>query len=345
MKVLVLPADVNGCGFYRMVEPAKAVRDLAGDTVEVEIRFQMDVMLSDGQVTDADIHGADIVIMQRPMKVECLPYLRAAQRRGAAVVVEIDDNYHAVSPQHRGYTALIRDRGARFVAECAAEADLVTVSTPALLAEYARHGRGVVIPNALPRRIAELSPAYERPAGEPVVIGWTGSVGTHPHDLDAMGSGLRNAMTNLGPRVRFVTWSRQGIAEHSGVEPHEVLDYQTSVENFLRALGALDVGIAPLRLDRFNESKSWLKPLEYAGRGVLPIRARSSEYERLGIGLPARAPKDWARWITRAVTDHDWRVEQAAAARDRVLAGHLMEHTAEHWLAAWRWAAELRVAA
>lgn len=345
MKILVLPADANGCGFYRMIEPARAVRELTGDSVEVEVAFQMDVTYHNGVVVDADIHGADVVILQRPMRVESLPYLRAAQRRGAAVIVEVDDNYHAVSPQHKGYGVLVRERGRELIAECAAEADLVTVSTPALLGVYARHGRGVVIPNALPRRIAELPPAYERTVGDPVVIGWTGSVGTHPHDLDMVGSGLRSALEATRPRSRLVTWSRWGVAEHGGVEPDHVLDFQASVEEFLSVLGGLDVGIAPLRLDRFNESKSWLKPLEYAGRGVLPVRACTPEYERLGLGLPARRPKDWARWLTRAVTDHDWRTEQAAAAHRRVLAGHLTEHTAERWLAAWRQAVESRVAA
>jgi hypothetical protein len=89
-------------------------------------------------------------------------------------------------------------------------------------------------------------------------------------------------------------------------------------------------------MDRFNECKSWLKPLEYSSRGVYCVRARTPEYERLGLGLPARAAKDWAKWITVGVEDPDRRRELAAAAREKVLAGHLTEHTAERWIAAWR---------
>jgi hypothetical protein len=69
---------------------------------------------------------------------------------------------------------------------------------------------------------------------------------------------------------------------------------------------------------------------------VFCVRARTPEYERLGLGLPARAPKDWAKWITTGILDADRRCELAAAAREKVFAVHLMEHTAQRWVDAWR---------
>jgi hypothetical protein len=60
------------------------------------------------------------------------------------------------------------------------------------------------------------------------------------------------------------------------------------------------------------------------------------------LGLPARAPKDWAKWLTVGVEDADRRRETAAAARERVLAQQLTEHTAERWAAAWRTALDNR---
>jgi hypothetical protein len=66
------------------------------------------------------------------------------------------------------------------------------------------------------------------------------------------------------------------------------------------------------------------------------VRARTPEYERLGLGLPAKSPKDWAKWIATGVEDPDRRRELAAAAHEKVLAGHLTEHTAPRWVDAWR---------
>jgi hypothetical protein len=228
--------------------------------------------------------------------------------------------------------------------QIAREADLVTVTTPALLEEYAAHGRGVVVPNAIPRRIAELPPAYEREP-EIVTIGWTGNLLGHPYDLQEMGSGMQQALDRTRPNSRLLVlgqkWdmrTRLGLSS----EPEE-LSWVTDVDSYVTRMGELvDVGIAPLRLDRFNECKSWLKPLEYSARGVYCVRAKSPEYERLGLGVPARAPKDWAKWITVGVQDADRRREMAAAAREQVLTSHLTEHTAERWVAAWRTALDNR---
>ena len=66
------------------------------------------------------------------------------------------------------------------------------------------------------------------------------------------------------------------------------------------------------------------------------------EYERLGLGRRAKAPRDWATLISAAVQKADQRRELAAADREAVLARHLTEHTAERWVDAWRQARENR---
>jgi hypothetical protein len=259
----------------------------------------------------------------------------------------MDDLLTGVPYGHMAHRRLVRGGSGDVALQCAREADLVTVTTPALLEEYARHGRGVVVPNAVPRRIAELPPAYER---EPdvVTLGWTGNVLGHPYDLQEMGSGLQQALDRTRSKSRFlVIGQKWDMRKRLGLssEPAE-LGWLDDVDTYAARVGELfDIGIAPLRLDRFNVCKSWLKPLEYSARGVYCVRARSEEYERLGLGLPARAPKDWAKWLTVGVEDADRRREVAAAAREEVLAHHLMEHTAERWAAAWRTALDNRARA
>jgi glycosyltransferase involved in cell wall biosynthesis len=290
------------------------------------------------EVTDVDAGDADVIVLQLPKTEAMLQSLRILKAKGVAVVVEGDDLLSGVPYGHMAHDALLRKGMARLFLECAREADLVTVSTPALLEEYAAHGRGVVVPNALHRSIAELPPAYEREP-ETVAVGWTGNVLGHPYDLQEMGSGLRQALDRSRGRSKFVVfgqkwdaWSRLGLAE----DPQEIL-WVKDTHAYLALMGQVfDIGIAPLRMDRFNECKSWLKPLEYSARGVYCVRARTSEYERLGLGVPARAPKDWAKWIAAGVENPDRRRELAAAAHEKVLAGHLTEHTAERWVAAWR---------
>jgi Glycosyl transferases group 1 len=352
MRVLLTHAIATGSTYYRIEEPARAVReaDIGVDVVVKRgITTTMRVVTEGApmEVTDADAEGADVVVLQTPKTAEMLQTQRVLQAQGVAVVVEIDDLLSGVPYGHMGHKKLVRERLGDYAFQAAREADFVTVSTPALLQEYARHGRGAVIENAIPRRIAELPPAYER-TSDVVTIGWAGNVQGHPYDLQEMGSGLQQALDRTQSESRLLVlgqkWDlrdRLRLPE----EPDEV-PWVMDVDSYGARLGELfDVGIAPLRIDRFNICKSWLKPLEYSARGVYCVRARTDEYERLGLGMPARSPKDWAKWLTHGVKDADRRREVAAAARERVLAHHLTEHTAERWASAWRSARENRTRA
>ena len=343
MHVLLARSSVGrGSIHYRINEPARAVRESGAD-VQVRVTMGVPTTVRDDEVVDVDAGDADVVVLQLPKTAAMLQVIRILKTKGVAVVVEIDDLLSGVPYGHMAHRALVDKGMGRVLVECAREADFVTVSTPGLLEEYASRGRGAVVPNAVHRRIAELPPAYEREP-DTVAVGWTGNVYGHPYDLQEMGSGLRQVLDRTRGRARFVVlgqkWDardRLGLAE----EPDEIPWLLDTDEYLVRMGEVFDIGIAPLRMDRFNECKSWLKPLEYSARGVYCVRARTAEYERLGLGLPAKAPKDWVKWITAGAQDADRRRELAAAARDKVLAGHLMEHTAPQWVDAWRTALDI----
>jgi glycosyltransferase involved in cell wall biosynthesis len=349
MRVLLARSGSIGSSYYRVNEPARAVAE-ADLGVEVLVREGIATVMHRGpddaepQVVEVDADGADVVVLQLPKTVAMLQIVRLLQAQGVAVVVEMDDLLTGVPYGHMAHRTLVRNGKGDIALQCAREADLVTVTTPALLEEYARHGRGVVVPNAIPRRIAELPPAYERDP-EILTIGWTGNVLGHPYDLQELGSGLQQALDRTRPNSRMLVLGQKwDLSTRLGLttEPEEV-SWLDDVDTYAARMGELfDIGIAPLRLDKFNACKSWLKPLEYAARGVYCVRARSGEYERLGLGVPARAPKDWAKWISAGVEDADRRRTLAAAAREQVLASHLTEHTAERWVAAWRTALDIR---
>jgi Glycosyl transferases group 1 len=348
MKVFISTTRYPGSQYYRASEPARAVNEAALG-VDVAHRLGMNTRMYPApgggyEVREVDHEGADVVVLQLPKTIEQLQMLRVLQAEGVAVVVEMDDLASAVPYGHQGHEVLVRQGVAKIVLQCALEADFVTVSTPALLEEYAPHGRGAVVPNAVPRRTAELPPAYERETDR-VTVGWTGNVKVHPYDLQEMGSGLQQALDRTRGSSRFVVLG-QGhdiMARMRLPDVPEEIPWIRDVDEYVRAVGEVfDIGIAPLRMDRFNECKSWLKPLEYSARGVFSVRARTPEYERLGLGLPARSAKDWGKHIATGVQDADRRREIAAAAHETVLRQHLTEHTAERWVAAWRAALDHR---
>jgi len=348
MKVLLMHAGSDAQDYYRVREPALAVQQ-AGLGIEVELTRGIATTVrhtADGEqeVYEADSRGADVVVLPLPKTPAMLQTIHCLQAGGAAVVVEMDDLLSGVPFGQLGHEALVRRGVGRWATECARAADLVTTTTPALLKEYAPHGRGAIVPNAVPRRIAELPPAYEREP-EVVTVGWSGSVFGHPYDLQEVGSGLKQALDTTRGRSRFTVFGQRGdAAERLGLseQPAEV-PWMTGVDRYVTALGELfDVGIAPLRVDRFNTCKSWLKALEYSARGIAFVRSPTAEYERLGLGWRARSPKDWAKGLTTMISDADRRREWARQNREVVLGGHLTEHTALRWAAAWQQAAEHR---
>jgi hypothetical protein len=352
MHVLLSNTVYPGSRYYRAEEPARAVAEAdLGITVQVQrgVTTRMVQRPGDDRLTvgSVDAEGADVVVLQLPKTVEMLQCLRLLQGQGVAVVVEIDDSFSAVPFGHHGHRTLVDGGLDKIALTATREADLVTVSTPALLEEYARHGRGAVVPNAVPRRTAELPPAYERDV-DIVTIGWTGSLATHPYDLQVMESGLQQALDRTRGSSRFVILGQALDAQqrlHLPEAPTEV-PWVMDVDGYVRTVGELfDIGLAPLREDRFNTAKSWLKVLEYAARGVFAVRSTTADYERLGLGRRARVPRDWATFIAGAVRDPDRRREQAAADHQAILAGHLMEHTAERWADAWRRARDNRTRA
>ncbi|SDN56974.1 Glycosyl transferase 4-like domain-containing protein [Klenkia soli] len=348
MDVLICKTKYSGLSYHRVEEPARAVNE-AGVGVRVTVAQGLSTTMSrgaDSVVLDVDDQGADVVVLQLPKTVELLQCMRILQARGVAVVVEIDDLLSGVPFGHQGH-GIVRSGLAQRAADCAREADMVTVTTPALRDEYARHGRGAVVPNAIPRRLAELPPAYER-TSDVVEIGWTGNVLGHPYDLQVMGSGLEQALSATAGSSRFTVLGQKfDMQQRLGLttDPREVL-WLPEVDAYIQAIGELfDVGVAPLRIDKFNTAKSWLKVLEYSARGVYSVRSASAEYERLGLGWRAKAPKDWAKALTKAVRDDEWRREQARAAHQVVLDQHLTEHSVPLWLGAWQRAAENRATA
>src|SRR3712207_9248088 len=100
-----------------------------------------------------------------------------------------------------------------------------------------------------------------------------------------MGTGLGQALERTWGRSRFAIMGQGGDARERlrlAEDPVE-MGWVEGVDAYATAVGErFDIGIAPLRIDTFNNCKSWLKVMEYSARGVFSVRSPSAEYERLG---------------------------------------------------------------
>lgn len=347
MKVNVYPADRGGCGWNRIIWPAEALKRQGAD---IDIIFPGDPdwrqinttgwINDDGSriVLDVPPPDCDVVVLQRPLTdvlAGAIPFL---QRAGIKVVVDIDDDFTAISPRNISFNSVHPKRSPRrnwqHLADACAQADLVVVSTPALADVYGRHGRVVVVRNRVPERYL-WAPRVSHEG--PVRIGWSGSIDTHPDDLHELGNSVARVCAGGAAEFRVVGTGK-GVRRALGLGADPVSTGWRPIDEYPSLLADLDVGVVPLKLDRFNEAKSALKLMEMSALGTPAVVSPTSENVRMAalVGADVAAtPKEWAAKLRRLVVDPAERVERGELARE-AMAGHTYEaHCGEFW-DAWR---------
>lgn len=342
MVAYVYPADEYGCGFYRLIAPAKALK-AAGHDVRIKLPSAREGIggafdARTGQLVEVTIpEDADVIVLQRVSLanlVQAIPMIRA---RGVAVVVDIDDDLTKIDPNNPAFAALHPKAGdARHTWKnldlaCRA-ATMVTVSTPQLLKVYAPHGNGIVLENRVPERYLNIP--HDITVNS---IGWAGSVHSHPFDLLEVGRSVGGFIA-AGHPYRGVG-PGDGLGKALGLPEDPPVTGTVELRDWADTIAThIGVGIAPLADTLFNMSKSWLKPLEMSALGVPWVASPRAEYVRLskllGVGLLAEEPKHWRRQLGRMITDEALRADQSAAGRSAA-ADWTIEGGAWRWAEAW----------
>jgi hypothetical protein len=338
MKITVYPADVYGCGFFRLIWSAQLLRQAGHDVHVVAPAARQLPLHVDGEtVKDVEI-DSDVVVFQRVthrFMAQVVPILRA---KGVAVVIDIDDDLASIHPSNPAYAAMHprneyqREPGAREprrhswanLAMACREATLVTVSTPGLVTRYAAHGRGRVIRNYLPDSYFGVEHA------DSDVIGWPAALVSHPDDPSAVGSAMAR-LSQAGAAFRVVG-DPTGCGAAFGLSEDPSGLYGVDISGWPAAVAALGIGIAPLADTRFNACKSWLKPLEMSALGVPWVASPRAEYAYLaskGAGILAERGRVWYRELDRLRTSPEYRADVAGRGREIAETLRLRDHVGE----------------
>jgi len=310
---------------YRMVWPAQALADQGADVQLVMPDAPADEQLhcwwwgdDEADVFDVDAPDADVIVLQRPLQAHLVRAILKLQAKGVRVVVEIDDDFEAIHPQNVSWATChpsrSPDRNWSHLRHACQLADLVTVTTPALAARYGAHGRVAVVPNCVPERLLGV----HRDPHDGLWMGWSGSVATHPTDLQAAGGGIARAIRSTGAHFAVIG-TGQGVQRALGLpEPPRASGWRP-IDEYHEALGQLDVGVVPLALTAFNEAKSWLKGLEMAAVGVPFVASSTGPYrqlEALGAGTVAGKPRRWEAELKGLLSSAVYRGEMADQGRE-----------------------------
>ena len=347
-KTLIWPAGLedDAVSQYRLLLPAQALRDQGAD-VEVSqvgptIAWSHDWRglpeppphvraLGLGKVPEADT-----VVMQRPARrwwADTIPLLQA---EGIRVVVDVDDDFHAIDKRHAGYDSYNPEGGGwhskEWVAEACKRADLVTCSTPALQKAYG-FGHGMVIPNCVPERYLKIEPNFKRER----TVGWTGRMASHPGDLEA-------AKGRIGEAVNAAHWgfhvlgNTEGVQEALGLAEEPTEHGWTPFAEYPSRMAEIDVGVVPLADTRFNRAKSALKLMEFAALGVPVLASATPDNVRLvdaGVGLLVKKPHHWSKTLRTVLDSPEFRRHLAGSGRER-MAKYTYERECWRWGFAWK---------
>jgi hypothetical protein len=351
VKVVVYPADRFGCGSFRMIWPGELCA-AAGHDVRVVSQDQRAVRLvmERDTVKDVLVDDVDVVVLQRVTHAYMAQAVGILRSKGVTVVVDVDDDLSAIHPSNPAWAmhhpgnegrrmvgGQVNRHSWRNLAQACRDATLVTASTPALLGVYARHGRGVVLPNYLPDHY------YGLPRQDSDVVGWPGSYHSHPNDPEAVGGAIARLVDEGAEFVMRGDPSGAGPAFGLTADP---AGGGVPIEQWPSAVAELGVGIAPLADTRFNAAKSWLKPLEMSACGVPWVASPRAEYQRLhamGAGVLADRPRTWYREVKRLRESAGLRHEMSEAGRAVAEQLRLSRH-AWKWMDAWSHAHDVQQA-
>ena len=321
-RVLVHSADREGCGEYRIIAPMRAL-NRAGltqgwETMRLYEPAEMERMQPDSLVVQRQMEWPQIEALERH-----------ARTSKAFRVFEIDDLITNLPHKSVHKSSIHKDIAKRF-RKAAGLCNRLVVATEPLAKAYAHFTDEVVVqPNYLEAaRWGHLQPARAERAKPRV--GWAGGIG-HTGDLDLISDMVRDTAAE-------VDWVFFGLCPEALKPLVKEFHPGVPLDQYPAKLASLDLdlAVAPLEDNAFNEAKSHLRLLEYGILGYPVICSDLAPYQGdFPVTRVANRYRDWARALRDAVSDRATLRAQGDALRAKVLAHWMMEDHLDTWMKAW----------
>ncbi|MEK1938739.1 MAG: glycosyltransferase, partial [Pseudomonas sp.] len=323
-RILAHPADRTGCGHYRVRQPFTAMqREGVADGVISETLFNP---------LELERFQADVIILQRQVTDEQLEAIaEIKQLSGAFRVYELDD-YLPNLPLKSVHRADMPKDVLRSLRRALTMVDRFVVSTQPLAEALAgMHPDVVVAPNRLPTNWWN-GLSSQRRVGRKPRVGWAGGVG-HTGDLEL----IVDVVRDLAEEVEWVFF---GLCPEK-VKPYVAEFYPgVAIEKYPAMLASLnlDLALAPLEQNQFNDCKSNLRLLEYGFLGFPVICSDAICYRGdLPVTRVKNRYKDWVDAVRMHLADLDATAKmgdelQTIIRRDWMLEGENVRSWAKAWM-------------
>ena len=339
----------SGCWLYRSRIPSAELQKRGH-----EIKF----IVPQEEIKASWLNYPDVVIFGvygGAYLIDPIPIVKEFQRRGKKVVYDLDDDVFSVNPDNASKPEV--EKTTNQVKELLKIADVVTTTTDVLKKRFLKYNKNVmVVPNAL-----DFSKFSERPhKSRELRIGYTGA-SSHWGDMTL----ILNVLNKLQKKYdfKFVLQGMCGrplIAEiynyrmllRQNLEPEKNEYYKQALETFemIRSLNYvhipfyppemypatlgqldIDIGLTPLKDNKFNRAKSCIKFYEYAATGTTTISSNVLPYKKEVNYLANNTEKDWYNKIEKLIVDKKFRDKILEKQRKWVFKNRDIKNVAKLW--------------
>lgn len=311
-----------GCGHYRVIEPFNAA--LAAGRIDGYLGTDH------YNPFDLSLFDADTLLLQRQVTDEQLRHLEQYRKFfSLKLIYELDDLITNI-PVRSLHRAQIPKDIAKRLRTGLNQCDRFIVSTEGLADAYRQYAPEIrVVPNRIDaEKWLHLNP--KRRAGMKPRVGWAGGV-SHGGDL----AEITDVVRELAGEVE---WIFLGMCPEN-IRPY-VHEFHLGVPTpeYPAKLAALnlDLALAPIEHNHFNECKSNLKLLEYGVLGFPVIASDFGPYRcNFPVTLVKNRSRDWINAIREHLSDLDELARRGDTLRQHVVGHWLLQDHLDEWMDAW----------
>ena len=344
LKILVVFANHGGCSYYRQLSPMKMMQEILPD--KVEVRYNDNPLEVDPEKNHAppseklkDMNWADIVFVANILKYGG-PYtarvIGLAKELGKFVHFDTDDLLTGLYEEHHLYETYKQNKLDEITKFCYYNSDLVTVTQLKFanrIKPYIRKCMAVI------KNVIDYSlPAWNHPKSKAKFtrIGYAAGI-HHRGDVKVFNAiphivnqkvGRENVQWNFyghpppDPKKKG-TWESKVWPEHmshllNGFKGSKNFNvhYALPPSDYGRYYADMDVAIAPLEMNEFNDSKSDIKVAECSRYKIPLVASNVGCYEdtivngETGYLIDPGAPRtEWVKVLSKLCKDKKHRIE------------------------------------
>ncbi|MCK5097122.1 MAG: glycosyltransferase, partial [Desulfobacteraceae bacterium] len=287
---------------------------------------------------------ADILVVQRvALSDENIAYklLEHCQKNGIQTVYETDDHLFGLPLNHADSAQYERALpAAKFFAE---HADMIITSSDKLKENLLIYNDNVkVIPNALDERLWQAPGRQSKnkfsQLDSPVRILYMGTY-THLNDLLVVEDAMKKILHKWEGRVAFdvigITKEQNNL---KWINPVKIPSHNyPKFVKWLCGKSCWSIGIAPLEATEFNNCKSFIKYLDYAALGLVPVCSNVSPYQSVvqtgqnGL-LVDNNTEAWYTTLNSLIENKDYRAKLAKNAYQNFSDQHTLKTESKNWI-------------